>query len=95
MTERPATILIVDDEANNRNVLRAQLANDGYELLTAASGEEALALVDQRLPDPRRARRDDAGDQRLRPRRNPQERDAHAGDSDHHAGRPWAIATLA
>lgn len=51
MTERPATILIVDDEANNRNVLRAQLANDGYELLSAASGEEALALVDQRLPD--------------------------------------------
>ena len=51
MTERPATILIVDDEANNRNVLCAQLASDGYELLTAASGEEALALVDRRLPD--------------------------------------------
>ena len=46
-----ATILVVDDEANNRNVLVAQLGGDDYELLTAASGEEALALIDSRLPD--------------------------------------------
>ena len=38
-----ATILVVDDEANNRNVLVAQLGGDDYELLTAASGEEPLA----------------------------------------------------
>ena len=46
-----ATILIVDDEVNNRNVMVAQLGSEGYELLTAASGEEALALIDHRLPD--------------------------------------------
>ena len=46
-----ATILVVDDEANNRNLLVAQLGGDDYELLTAASGEEALALIDSRLPD--------------------------------------------
>ena len=46
-----ATILVVDDEANNRNVLVAQLGGDDYELLTAAFGEEALALIDSRLPD--------------------------------------------
>ena len=42
-----ATILVVDDEANNRNVLVAQLGGDDYELLTAASGEEALALIER------------------------------------------------
>lgn len=46
-----ATILVVDDEVNNRNVMVAQLASEGYELLTAASGEEALELIDRRLPD--------------------------------------------
>jgi signal transduction histidine kinase len=45
-----ATILVVDDEVNNRNVMVAQLASEGYELLTAASGEEALELIDRRLP---------------------------------------------
>lgn len=51
MTGSKATILVVDDEANNRNVMVAQLASEGYELVTAGSGEEALELIDRRMPD--------------------------------------------
>jgi two-component system NtrC family sensor kinase len=51
MAETKATILVVDDEANNRQVIVAQLKNEGYAMMTAASGEEALALIDQNLPD--------------------------------------------
>ena len=51
MTGSKATILVVDDEANNRNVMVAQLASEGSELVTSASGEEALELIDRRLPD--------------------------------------------
>ena len=51
MTHKTATLLIVDDEANNRNVIVAQLKNEGYAIMTAGSGEEALELIDQQLPD--------------------------------------------
>ena len=50
VTDRPARILIVDDEQHDRQLLEVMLGS-GYELLTAASGEEALAIVAQRLPD--------------------------------------------
>lgn len=51
MTHKTATLLVVDDEANNRNVIVAQLKNEGYEIMTAGSGEEALELIDRQLPD--------------------------------------------
>ena len=51
MTHKTATLLVVDDEANNRNVIVAQLKNEGYAIMTAGSGEEALELIDQQLPD--------------------------------------------
>ena len=38
-------ILVVDDEANLRRVLSAQLSRDGYEVHTAEDGEEALAFL--------------------------------------------------
>ena len=38
-------ILIADDEANLRRVLGAQLSRDGYEVLLAEDGEEALAIL--------------------------------------------------
>jgi nitrogen regulation protein NR(I) len=38
-------ILVVDDEANLRRVLSAQLARDGYEVHTAEDGERALAFL--------------------------------------------------
>jgi two-component system response regulator AtoC len=39
----PKRILIADDEINIRRVLEAILRRDGYEVVTAANGEEALA----------------------------------------------------
>src|SRR5688572_10614897 len=39
------TVLIADDEANLRKVLAAMLRREGYEVLTAADGAEALDLM--------------------------------------------------
>jgi len=57
----PVAILVVDDEEPIRNALRRFLAQEKYEVLTAATGAEALdivrsqrigcALLDIRLPD--------------------------------------------
>src|SRR6185295_10415849 len=44
-------VLVVDDEDKLRLVLRTLLKRQGYEVETAASGEEALALVDTFGPD--------------------------------------------
>jgi two-component system phosphate regulon response regulator PhoB len=46
-----AAILIVEDEADLQQVLAYNLRQAGHEVLTAASGEAALALVRQRPPD--------------------------------------------
>ena len=46
-----ARILVVDDEPQILRSLRTTLASHGYEVQTAATGEEALAAVDGRLPD--------------------------------------------
>jgi len=51
LADRPARILIVDDERNNRQLLELMLAAEGFQPLSAASGEEALALVAQQPPD--------------------------------------------
>ncbi len=51
LADRPARVLIVDDERHNRDLLEVMLAPEGYVLLTAASGEDALAIVDQQAPD--------------------------------------------
>jgi adenylate cyclase len=47
----PPRILIVDDNEANRDILDARLKTQGYELLQAADGEEALAAARQHLPD--------------------------------------------
>ncbi len=44
-----AHVLIVDDELNIRRVLAAMLRRDGYEVTTAADGEQALAVL-QKTP---------------------------------------------
>ena len=43
--ESPATILIVDDEPSNVDMLSQELSDEGYQILTAADGEEALIKV--------------------------------------------------
>ena len=44
-------ILVVEDQADNRRILRDMLVNAGYELIEAESGEEALTAVTERHPD--------------------------------------------
>ena len=41
----------MDDERHNRQLLEVMLTAEGFHLLTAASGEEALAMVAQEPPD--------------------------------------------
>jgi adenylate cyclase len=41
----PATLLVVDDDENNRDVLSRVLQSKGYGVVTAASGPEALTVV--------------------------------------------------
>ncbi len=47
----PARILIVDDNPTNVKILQTRLAADGYEIVTAADGEQALARARQDSPD--------------------------------------------
>ena len=49
MTKR--TILIVDDEPHVIRVLRLMLAKEGYQILSANDGNEALALLATARPD--------------------------------------------
>ena len=47
----PARILIVDDNPTNVKVLATRLTAEGYEIVTAADGEEGLAAARARTPD--------------------------------------------
>jgi class 3 adenylate cyclase len=47
----PARILVVDDVADNVEILRMRLASLGYEVVVAEDGEQALAKVRELLPD--------------------------------------------
>src|SRR5471030_215429 len=44
-------ILIIDDEAAIRDSLRMTLEYEGYDVLTAATGQEGLALAERDAPD--------------------------------------------
>jgi len=50
MTRMPR-ILVVDDEAHILHVVSLKLRNAGYEVITAADGEEGLALAIEQRPD--------------------------------------------
>jgi two-component system KDP operon response regulator KdpE len=51
MSTPGALVLLVEDEAQMRRVIRASLAAHGYQVTEAASGAEALALATSRNPD--------------------------------------------
>jgi two-component system cell cycle response regulator DivK len=44
-------ILVVEDQPDNRRILRDLLGNAGYELIEAETGEEALTAVETQRPD--------------------------------------------
>src|ERR1700682_6392505 len=48
MTKR---ILVVEDQEDNRQILRDLLTKRGYEVIEAVNGEEALVVVEQQRPD--------------------------------------------
>ena len=48
---RKLSILVVDDEASIRNLLRLLLRSEGYRVSVAADGPEALKLIGQEVPD--------------------------------------------
>ena len=47
MTGEQDRVLVVDDEESVRNLLQRALAEVGYNVVTAANGEEALDKVSQ------------------------------------------------
>jgi len=46
-----ATVLVVDDEPQIRRVLRATLSSNGYEVVEAKGGQEAIEMVVAERPD--------------------------------------------
>ena len=45
------TVLIVDDEKNIVNIIAFNLKKEGYDVLTAGDGEEAVAIANEKNPD--------------------------------------------
>ena len=48
MTKR---ILVVEDQKDNRQILRDLLGNAGYDLIEAENGEQALDIIAKQRPD--------------------------------------------
>lgn len=44
-------VLIVDDETNMCSIIRDILVEDGYEVMVAGNGREALGVVQKTVPD--------------------------------------------
>ena len=45
------TILLVEDDKNQRLLYEQELMYEGYEVVTASNGKEALEKVQEKLPD--------------------------------------------
>lgn len=44
-------IMVVEDDANQRALYQEELADEGYEVITAGDGREALKLAEDNKPD--------------------------------------------
>ena len=47
----PPTVLVVEDDTNQRALYEEELLDEGYQVLTAGDGKEALARVREHQPD--------------------------------------------
>jgi len=47
----PKTVLLADDHEDNRTALLMMLERDGYRILGAVNGQEAVEMAIQHLPD--------------------------------------------
>lgn len=45
MTEEPGAILVVDDDADMRELVHDMLKDRGHRVTTASSGQEALTII--------------------------------------------------
>jgi two-component system, NtrC family, sensor kinase len=50
-THEPSTILVADDNIELREIARELLQSEGYTVLEAASGEEAVRIATEKRPD--------------------------------------------
>jgi len=51
MADRPARVLIADDDLYTRDVLNRFLSDKGFEVQTAINGRKALAAISSFVPD--------------------------------------------
>lgn len=51
MTQGPARVLVVDDDARNRKLLRGVVESEGFEAISASGGAEALAIIEREPVD--------------------------------------------
>ena len=51
MSADQPTVLVVEDEASQREVLRYNLEAEGFRVAAAGNGEEALVMLDEEEPD--------------------------------------------
>lgn len=49
-SDRPRTVLVVDDDLDILSLIAAVLQQEGYEVQTAADGHEGLLVVEQLMP---------------------------------------------
>jgi DNA-binding response OmpR family regulator len=47
----PYTVLVVEDDHNQRSLYEEELNDEGYRVLTASDGREALKIVQDQKPD--------------------------------------------
>ena len=47
----PKTVLVVDDQADIATIIRLTLEAEGYQILVASNGQQALQAVEEHAPD--------------------------------------------
>ena len=51
MTEHMKTVLVVDDDPDAREFLTTVLQDNGFAAATAKDGDEAIKMIEQKVPD--------------------------------------------